>query len=206
MELSREHTLTQSRRRKSYLKLSEKFVKLEVKKEKRKKKCAALLSVACTWRGSRRCGFFVVASNEWVASENVKTPSFCWFFVFRFSFHFRRENHSLQRHFSCNVRNIRLSQFKTIFALLVEPQMRMPHERIKLTRQWRWNGRRQLSRDKFEKVENLTFCRRRKRFGVCRIAVRMGQWKLEERLSQTGGFGLPKWILIFAQWYYLFDT
>lgn len=117
------------------------------------KKSAALLSFACTWSGARRCGFFVVASSEWVVKVECEDAKFHLIFRFSFLLIFGRENHSLHRHFSCNVRNIRLSQFRTIFALLVEPQMRMPHERIKLTRQWRWNGRRQLSRDKFEKVE-----------------------------------------------------
>lgn len=107
-------------------------------------------------KNTRRCFFPHVPEEAFggVASLLFRADAkFQLIFRFSFSSRFRWVNHSLQKQFSCNVRNIRWSQFKAIFALLVEPQMRMPHERIKLTRQWRWNGRRQLSRDKFEKVE-----------------------------------------------------
>lgn len=85
---SRAHTRSQSQRRKSYLKLSEKFVKLEMREEE---------------KHARRCthsdlpahqfdGVGATANGLKAKLGRVKTPTFVWFFVFSHLFRAKREN------------------------------------------------------------------------------------------------------------------
>lgn len=123
---------------KSYLKLSEKFVKLEIKEEekKRTRRCIHSHFPHLPVKVARRFGFsFDVSANGLKAQKWRGQVSFDFSF---FSSPFGGKINA--KHFSYHVRNIRLSQFKAIFSLIVEPQMRLSHDWTKFCRRkWRQN-------------------------------------------------------------------
>lgn len=86
---SRAHTRSQSQRRKSYLKLSEKFVKLEMREEEKAR--ASLHSL--TFAGSRSTVWLLCwCVSEWVESEIVQSEDAKFRLISRFfSIYFVRQ-------------------------------------------------------------------------------------------------------------------